>query len=109
MNHVICCTHYDSNDLPSRQQCKDYVLGISGNSYKGFEVHCDAEHAYILAYAMDGICILPAHGKNTEPHLPAAPAPEPFVQALRHVDNNFLGVKWLAVFKGQQLGVYPVW
>lgn len=58
---------------------------------------------------MDAVRILPPRGQSYAFHAPPAPTPEAFMDALQHVDDDFLGQEWHVVYKGKRPGVYPAW
>lgn len=85
------------------------VNGVPHNIYEGFWNRYDAEVAYVLAYALGTVRVLPNRaGQALQTHV-AQPTPEAFMTALERVDDEFLGMRWHVVFKGKRPGVYPSW
>jgi hypothetical protein len=93
-----------------RAQCKAQVYRIPHNVYQGFRTRVEAERAYVLAFAMDSLRILPRReaSADTGP-APGGPTPEALMQAFAMASDDFLGAKWHVVFKGKRPGVYPAW
>jgi hypothetical protein len=74
----------------------------------GFETRLAAEKAYVLAYALGCVRILPRHCGD---HPPAAalPVPEAVVRELSSAPDDFISAEWYVVFKGKRPGIYPAW
>ncbi|KIM87298.1 hypothetical protein PILCRDRAFT_3798 [Piloderma croceum F 1598] len=91
-------------------QCKAQVYCIPHNVYQGFRTRVEAERAYVLAFAMDSLRILPHReaSADTGP-APGGPTPEALMQAFAMASDDFLGAEWHVVFKGKCPGVYPAW
>lgn len=66
--------------------------------------------AYVLAYALGAIRVVPDREGRFLQADAAAPTPEEFMDAMDAIDDDdFLGMKWHVVFKGKRPGVYPSW
>ena len=93
-----------------RAQCKPQVHHIPHNVYQGFRTRVEAERAYVLAFAMGSLRILPRReaSADTGP-APGGPTPEALMQAFSVASDDFLGAEWHVVFKGKRPGVYPAW
>ena len=85
------------------------MLHIPNSIYEGFKYRRDAERAYILAYALGAVRIIPSADGSYLHGSQALPIPEPVMSALGHVADDFLGSNWHVVFKGKRPGVYPSW
>jgi hypothetical protein len=85
------------------------VLGVSNSIYEGFKYRRDAERAYILAYTLGAVRLIPSANSSNLSTSQARPTPEAFVNALEDVADDFLGENWHVVFKGKRPGVYPSW
>jgi hypothetical protein len=91
-----------------RVECKAQVHCVSRNVYQGFSSQMEAERAFVVAYALDALHVLPG------PHSSSQPAatnltPERIMQVFASASDNFLGAEWHVVFKGKRPGVYPAW
>lgn len=79
--------------------------------YQGFASRREAERAYLLAFALGSLRVLPPRDAPPNITLPtlANPTPEALMEAFASADDNFLGAEWHVVFKGKRPGVYPAW
>jgi len=91
-----------------RPECKAQVNRVPYNVYQGFNSRLAAERAYVVAFALGAVRVLPGRGSSTRP-APAAPAPDAVMCAFASADEYFLGAEWHVVFKGKRPGVYPAW
>lgn len=97
--------HFDSRD-----DVKPLVNRVPGNVHQGFESRYQAERAYILAFAMGCVRVLPARGAPVVGLPPAAaPTPAAIMDVFASVAGDFLGAEWHVVFKGKRPGIYPAW
>jgi hypothetical protein len=93
-----------------REEVEPLVKRVPGNIHQGFDHRREAERAYVVAYAMGALRVLPARGDTSRLALtPALPMPEGVMQAFASVSDDFLGAEWHVVFKGKKPGVYPAW
>ncbi|KAF8495255.1 hypothetical protein F5888DRAFT_1635739 [Russula emetica] len=94
----------------SWEEVEPLVKGIPGNVHQDFIERRKAECAYVLAFAMGTLRILPArHDTRQQAPAPASPMPEALVTTFASVSDDFLGAEWHVVFKGKRPGVYPAW
>ena len=93
-----------------REEVEPLVNRILGNVHQGFDHRREAERAYILAFSLGALRVLPPCGGAVQQALaPAAPTPEAVMAAFADASDDFLGVEWHVVFKGKRPGVYPAW
>ena len=85
------------------------VKSIPGNIHQGFDNRRDAERAYVVAFALGALRILPRRGDTSQTPAPAIPTPENMMEAFTNTSSDFLGADWHVVFKGLRPGVYPAW
>jgi len=91
-----------------RAQCKAQVYRIPHNVYQGFRTRVEAERAYVLAFAMDSLRILPRReaSADTGP-APGGPTPEALMQAFAMASDDFLGPNGMSCSKASALGSIP--
>jgi hypothetical protein len=93
-----------------REEVEPLVNGIPGNIHQGFDHRCEAECAYVLAFAMGTLRVLLArHDIGQEVLAPAMPMTKAVMAAFALASDNFLEAEWYVVFKGKKPGVYPAW
>jgi len=97
--------------LVSREETKVLVLNVPGNVFQGFDERREAERAYVIAYALGAVRVLPPRDAALRAHVPAAaiPTPEALMIAFADASDEFLGAEWHVVFKGKRPGIYPAW
>ncbi|KAF7980386.1 hypothetical protein HWV62_38178 [Athelia sp. TMB] len=86
------------------------VKGVSHNVYQGYDSLIAAQQAYLVAYALRAVRILPPDNAP-DGWVPSAaiPTPEAVMGAFAASSATFLGAEWHVVFKGLRPGVYPAW
>ena len=93
-----------------REEVWPLVNGVPGNIHQGFDTRREAERAYVVAYALGAVRILPSRGDADQQAVaPAIPMPEAIMDAFASSSDAFLGAEWYVVFKGLRPGVYPAW
>lgn len=85
------------------------MKGVPENIYQGFETRRQAERAYVIAFAMGALRVLPLRGASQRILAPAMPTPDAAMVAFASASDDFLGAEWHVVFKGKRPGVYPAW
>ena len=94
-----------------REETKDLVLNVPGNIFQGFDSCREAERAYVIAYALGAIHVLPSRNAALQGQVlaPAIPTPEALMVVFAEASDTFLGAEWHVVFKGRRPGIYPAW
>jgi len=93
-----------------REEVKPLVNRVPGNIHQGFDTRREAERAYVVAYALGAVRVLPSQGDAGQRALsPAIPVPDAIMNAFASSSDTFLGAEWHVVFKGLRPGVYPAW
>jgi len=83
---------------------------VPGNIHQGFDHRREAERAYVVAFALGALSILPARRDAIQlAPAPAIPTPEAIMAAFASASDDFLRAEWHVVFKGKRPGVYPAW
>ncbi|KIM88515.1 hypothetical protein PILCRDRAFT_2743 [Piloderma croceum F 1598] len=91
------------------EQVEPLVKGVPGNIHQGFDHRIHAEHAYVVAFAMGAVHVLPPRRSSQLTPSPAAPMSQAVMAAFSLTSSNFLGAEWHVVFKGKRPGIYPAW
>jgi hypothetical protein len=93
-----------------REEVKPLVNRVPGNIHQGFDTQCKAERAYVIAYTLGAVHVLPLQGDVGQRALSLAlPVPYTIMNAFASSSDTFLGAEWHIVFKGLRPGVYPAW
>src|SRR6266436_1229128 len=93
-----------------REEVKPLVDGVPGNIHQGFDTRLKAERAYVVAYALGAVRVLPSRDNAGQQLVsPAIPTPEAIMAAFSSASDNFLSAEWHVVFKGLRPGIYPAW
>jgi hypothetical protein len=92
-----------------REQVEPLVKGVPGNIHQGFDSRIQAERAYVVAFAMGALRVLPPRENSQLAPLPAAPMPPAVMAAFSSTSSDFLGAEWHVVFKCKRPGIYPAW
>jgi len=96
--------------LLCREEVEPLVKRVPGNIHQGFDTRLEAERAYVVAYALGAVRVLPLRDDaGSQLVSPAIPTPEAIMAAFSSASDNFLGVEWHVVFKGLRPGIYPAW
>ncbi|KIM74213.1 hypothetical protein PILCRDRAFT_92724 [Piloderma croceum F 1598] len=92
------------------EEVKPLVKRVPGNIHQGFDTCLEAERAYVVAYALGAVRMLPSRDDaGSQLVSPAIPTPEAIMAAFSSASDNFLSAEWHIVFKGLRPGVYPAW
>jgi hypothetical protein len=93
-----------------RAEVQPLVNCIPGNIHQGFDSRYEAERAYVVAFALGALRILPPRrNAGQRPLASAIPTPEALMIAFASASDDFLGAEWHVVFKGKRPGIYPAW
>lgn len=100
----------------SRAEVDPLVTGVPGNVHDSFLTRLQAEHSYLLAYAMGCVRTLRPRNNGTSavgapPVIPASaiPTPAAILEAFAQAPVDYMGAEWHVVFQGRAPGVYPAW